>query len=308
MPIRYLRRSGKRLYGTNGKRRKSGRTTRAYRGKGRSTRRYSRKMTKKQILNITAYKKRDKMRVVAVTSYGTAGTKGNNLNLPVTPGNDVTGQRINMLPFTCTARPSLSFQRYNEADRTATTCYMRGYHENVRLVLPDANEWVWRRICFTYRGPNISSLGNAYYFDTTGVYRYAYDASDDSATQSQLYQQRMYTILFLGTYQQDWDDPMVAPLDGRRIGIKMDRIRYLKSGNDQPVEKIYKDWLPMNKNLTYDDDQNGPTESSAPYSVSDKRGMGDYYIIDLLRCTNPNAPAANKLFFQPSGTLYWHEK
>lgn len=265
-------------------------------------------MTKKQILNITSFKKKDKMRVVAVPVYGQAGTKGNNLNLPVTPANDVTGQRINMMPFTCTARTSITNIRYNEADRSATTCYMRGYHENLRLVTPDANEWVWRRICFTYRGPNINSLGNAYYYDSTGVYRYAYNASDDPGSQSTLYQQRLYTVLFLGAYQQDWDDPMVAPLDSRRIDIKMDRTRYIRSGNDFPVEKIHKDWLPMNKNLVYDDDQIGPQDASTAYSVSDKRGMGDYYIIDLVRCTNPNATAANKLFFQPSGTLYWHEK
>lgn len=311
MPIRYLRRSGKRLYGTNGKRRNRRRTTRTYRNQNRRRRSYGRKMTKRQLLNATSTKKRDKMRQVTVVNYGGTAAPGV-LTLAVqNPANDVTNSRVNFLPWIATARVPITSNRDNEADRTATQCYMRGLSETLRLSSLSPDQWEWRRICFTLRGPAISSFQTLYYYTGAGFYRLSYNASNDASGQNAAaVQQAVYDKLFKGTYQSDWDDPMLAQVDNTRVDIKYDKIKMLKSGNSNPHERVTKLWMPMNKNLYYDDDQAGAGTNFNPLSVNDKRGMGDYYVIDLFRCTNisnTGTPAPG-LAITYSSELYWYEK
>lgn len=63
----------------------------------------------------------------------------------------------------------------------------------------------------------------------------------------------------------------------------------------------------MNKNLTYDDDENGGDLQSNFLSTLGKRGMGDYWVIDIFGAA-PGATAGSTLVFAPEASLYWHEK
>lgn len=305
MPVTYLRRRGRKLYGINRKRRVRRRTTRTYRRKGRGTR-----LSRKRIMEMTSRKKRDNMRMVNVPVYGGVGQSGSGINLSSAPTTDPTSNRVNFLLWGSTQRrptiPNPSV--FARAERTSTECYMKGLSERVRVVTSGADEWEWRRITFCFRGPGISSIQTPNFINTDGVYRLLYNASQDSTgTNASLLQSTVYGILFAGVFQRDWDDPMIAGIDKLRVDLKSDRTRFIRSGNQNPVSKIYKNWYPMNKNIFYDDDENGPSENSSSYSVADKRGMGDYYVLDIVRCTNPSSGGA-QLFFETDTTLYWHEK
>lgn len=63
----------------------------------------------------------------------------------------------------------------------------------------------------------------------------------------------------------------------------------------------------MNKNLVYNDDEAGTSESTGYYSVDSKAGMGDYYVLDLMS-GGQGATASDLLRLDLSSSLYWHEK
>lgn len=63
----------------------------------------------------------------------------------------------------------------------------------------------------------------------------------------------------------------------------------------------------MNKNLHYQSDEDGNNQSSSPYSVETKLGLGDYYILDIISA-GTGATSSDRMSFDPEATLYWHEK
>lgn len=114
-------------------------------------------------------------------------------------------------------------------------------------------------------------------------------------------------ILFQGKQNVDWSDFNNAKVDTTRVDLKYDKTRIIQSGNDTGVFKKYPHWFPMNKNLVYDDDEAGDTKESSNFSVTDKRGMGDYIIFDIFS-SHAAATGSDILRVQSESTLYWHER
>ena len=63
--------------------------------------------------------------------------------------------------------------------------------------------------------------------------------------------------LFEGAGNVDWADVNSAKVDTRRIDLHYDKTITINSGNSSGVFRTYRRWHPMNKNLVYDDDQDG---------------------------------------------------
>jgi hypothetical protein len=117
----------------------------------------------------------------------------------------------------------------------------------------------------------------------------------------------MWGLLYKGLAGKDWDDLIVAPVDTSRISVKFDKTWTIQSGNSNGVVRERKLWHPMNKNIVYDDDENGDVEQASYFSVDSKAGMGDYYVVDIIQ-PGTGATSSDLLQISTNSTLYWHEK
>lgn len=203
-----------------------------------------------------------------------------------------------------------------EAARTSTTCFYRGFAENIRIQTSSSQPWIWRRICFKYRDNNSAfysaansdtPLQNAnlpYYENTNGMNRLWLNQNVNGVGNTISAE---YGVLFKGIRFTDWSDPITAAVDNRRVDIAYDRTRIIQSGNANGVIRDFKMWHPMNKNLVYDDDESGDVEQTSFYSVGDKRGMGDYFVVDIVS-GGAGATSTDLIQFNSNASLYWHEK
>lgn len=305
----YARKSRKRSYRKKGARttkRKSRAAPRRYAAKKRST-----MLTKKRILNTSSTKKRNGM-----LSWSNTTITGSSQTVQVGKANAV-GTQTNIFLFCPTAMDLTSPSTHGvsqEAGRTSRVAYMRGFSEQLRIQTSSSIPWFHRRICFTHRGPSFFSTASsndsptqpyAPYVETTnGLERLWFNQVINNMPNTINNQQ---SILFKGASGQDWDDPILAPIDTSRVTVKFDKTWTLKSGNQSGTVYERKLWHPMNHNLVYDDDESGVTETSSHYSVASKPGMGDYYIMDILSA-GLGGTTSDLCNIYSNSTMYWHEK
>lgn len=202
----------------------------------------------------------------------------------------------------------------NQSSRTASTCYMKGLAEHVRIQTSSGIPWFHRRICFTQKG---SSPFNAIspsdtpiqpfvpYLDTSnGIERPWFNTQLNAMNTTQL---AMWGLLFKGQNGKDWDDLILAPLDTSRLSIKFDKTWTMQSGNTNGLVRERKLWHPMSHNIVYDDDESGDIEAPSYLSTDSKAGMGDYYVVDIIQ-PGTGATSSDYLQIGANSTLYWHEK
>lgn len=288
----------------SGQRYRSTARTRPYRMYRRNLRTIrKRTMTKRKILNITSRKKRDTM----LPFSGITPTQAN--GTPVAGAAVMNGSfGTYIIGWIATARDQTQSSTLpqgsvgDEATRTATTCYMRGLKESIQVQTSSGVAWEWRRICFKYRGSAVVSdqvANNLFLENSNGWVRATNILSQNTGV--------LQSLLFKGSQGVDWQDFFTAPVDTRRVDLAYDKRTIIESGNANGLIRTYSRWHPMNKNLVYNDDENGGDEFTPVVSVSDKRGMGDYYVIDIIRAAS-GATSSDQMSFAPEATLYWHEK
>jgi len=201
----------------------------------------------------------------------------------------------------------------NDSTRTATTCFMRGVSEHIRIQTSSGLPWFHRRICFTARNPNLYTKDPADnninpvlpYVETSNGYQRLMlnqTINQQSNTTAQL-----EGYLFKGLSGNDWTDILLAPIDTTRVDLKFDKTWTYKSGNTVGTVAERKLWHGMNKNLYYDDDETGNSTVTKNTSVLDKRGMGDYFIYDIFS-PGYGGTSTDQIIIVPNSTLYWHEK
>jgi hypothetical protein len=184
---------------------------------------------------------------------------------------------------------------------------MRGLSETIEIQTSSGLPWQWRRICFCLKNPSYLSPAVAPFLETTaGFVRLMYKNTSGSASDV-LLKNNLRTLVFKGVIGSDWNNILTAPIDTTRVDLKSDTTTVISSGNASGRLKRYKRWYPMNSNLVYDDDETGGREAASTYSVTDKRGMGDYYIWDIF-VSGIGGSSTDRMSFDPTATLYWHEK
>lgn len=273
--------------------------------------RYGGKTTsKKRILNLTSIKKRDTM-LAYYQNASTVNPQAGGYTVQGTGGGN--GGPSTVLMWCATARDNTVSMggslgnRFTPSTRTATTCYMRGLSENIELSSNSGVPWQWRRICFTFRDPGSLSTTQVFYNEgTSGFERLLYNVTSGSSPDNTNLS-NIRGLIFRGELGQDWSSYLTAPTDNTRVTIKMDKTRTISSGNQSGRMVYHKMWMPMNKNLVYDDDENGGSETARFLSVGGKVGMGDYYVVDIFQA-GTGAVSSDTLLFNPQATLYWHEK
>lgn len=198
------------------------------------------------------------------------------------------------------------------ATRTAQTCFMRGLKETIEFTTNSPHSWKWRRICFTYKGTDMFTDSDGveqklYLESSAGYARFMAQLNITGSTPNTSIRDNLVDALFKGRINRDWLDGYTAKVDTQRVTIKADIRRIFKSGNDRGSTFFHNVWHPMNKNLVYEDDEDGGTEDVSPYSTDGKPGMGDYYVVDFIQAAD-GASASDAIAFKPQATLYWHEK
>lgn len=229
-------------------------------------------------------------------------------------GSDVITRTPYVFPFCPTARNLVNSAQLpnsvvNEAQRTATTCYMVGYKESIEIQISDGCPWQWRRIVVTARG-NVAGLltgpNEPVFLDTSTGEGMLRSVNNISGNRNQGSMFALFQVLFEGQNSSDWTDPMTANLDRHSFHVLSDKVRTLSSGNEQGMIRKFTTYVPLNKNLQYDDDETGETTSTTYMSVNTGEGLGNLYIFDLFRARYGNS--TSNLWFSPQGKLYWHEK
>lgn len=274
-------------------------------------------MTKKRILDVTTVKKRDNMQVYTNMISSTAAPAATYFNqAAIVGGNTSTDVNVNhpkVMLWQATARDlsnstSIINARAVESARTSTTPFMVGLRESIEIQSGNGVPWQWRRICFTFKG-NLPGAATTTTFrpfvETNQGYSRVVNTLSGDRNSGATYD--LFFTVFAGQNNTDWNDPMVAKTDQTRISVKYDKIRTLATQNQDGFIRKYKHYHPMNHTLAYDDDEVGENMSSSYNSVDSKVGMGDYYVLDLIR-SRFGAGTTDALVFNPSATLYWHEK
>lgn len=264
-------------------------------------------MSNKRILNLTSRKKRDNMLSHSNTTAATPVGGTSYVNGPAV----LRGDQTYIFGWMATARPLIDGLGNtgvisDMAMRTQQLCYMRGLKEAINIRTNSGNAWQWRRICFTYKGNGLTTATNDtpyQYFSqkTNGMVRTMNNLN--TSPKGDL----LLSILFRGQQNSDWLNVFNAQTDPTRVTIKYDRTRTIASGNDSGVLRTYHHWLPMNKNLMYDDDEAGDGTITRFTSTLGKVGMGDYYVVDFFQCSD-GADSTDIMSILPEATLYWHEK
>lgn len=273
-------------------------------------------MSRKRVLNTTSRKKRNTMLTYANTST-TTGT-----SVTIGPGPLIVNGNAAVCIFCPTAMDltdgaGSSGAISEQAVRTSTTAYMKGFSEKIRIQTSSGIPWFWRRITFCAKRPTIfnsfqssdtpvqTNSGNTSYVDTTnGMQRLYFNLIINNSTSTL---NAIYGLLFKGAQGKDWNDSLSAPVDTSRVDLKSDRSWTIRSGNASGTVKDVNLFYPMGKNLVYDDDEAGDTEVASYTSVQDKKGMGDYYIMDFF-FTGTGGSTSDLLQLSSTSTLYWHEK
>lgn len=261
-------------------------------------------MTRRKIVDITSTKKKDNM--ICSTN--------------VTPGNDdgtalydrrpaqLYGGRMYIMPWICTGRTAEGAAPL-QAARTRTEVYWRGVKERIQIQTNNGTPWQWRRICFTCKRPDLRNLQNSTFSwaRSLGSAQGWTRVVNDVVLLNPTIAESLIDLMFDGTQNLDWDDYFTAKSDREQVTVMYDKTFIINPGNESGVMKNYSLWHGMNKNMQYDDDENGGTMNFSPFSTTAKRGMGDYYIVDFIE-SGSGGDTEDRLTFHPNAVAYWHEK
>ncbi len=255
------------------------------------------KTSRKRILNITSRKKMNSMMPWQVNYNNSSNASG----ASTFPGN----QRVTALwCATAMDRADPSNTENPIAIRTSSTIFMRGIKERVIFRANSGTGWKWRRVVFATKALRDQIPGLVSDIETSaGWSRAVVNLSGDSAAPVR---NQLEGFLFEGSGGQDWWSVYTAKIDRKRVNLLYDKTRMLQSHNDVAHYHSHNQWIPINKNLVYDDAEVGSDESSLRYSVTSRMGFGDVYVLDLFECASGNS--ADLLQFEPQATSYWHEK
>lgn len=219
-----------------------------------------------------------------------------------------------VFPWICTARDNTTNaagnvgNKFSQATRTSSLCYMVGLKEAIEIQVANGLPWQWRRICFTYKGgqtlngviPSASTSFAPSIETSNGFTRPVNSLNTGQQT-------TFFNLLFQGAQNIDWSDAMTAKIDTERLTLKYDKVMTIASGNEEGVIRRYNRWHNMGHNLLYDDDESGGSMVPAFTSVDSKIGMGDYWVIDIIK-PRVGSASTDQLLFNAESTLYWHER
>jgi hypothetical protein len=213
--------------------------------------------------------------------------------------------------FCPTARSSTRTE--TEYSRNRSSIYAVGYREAIQFHTNNGGQWVWRRIVFSMKGPQIHQnfpQNTLFSFRGAGQGESGYSRPFwnllGAGPDTNVPREPTEDLLFSGESGKDWYSRLTAKVDSTRVTVHMDRIRNIRGGNAEARRHTYKDWVPIRKNILYDEEESGDVKTFADFSVNSKIGFGDLYVYDYIECNTPDDSYAMDLDCQ--ACFYWHER
>lgn len=258
-------------------------------------------MTTRRILNVSSTKKKDNMLV-----YTNVVAPRNQANTTYTTAPAVLqgsyGEEY-CFPWVASAR-EIHTSTTDEVNRNVSTCYARGLKESVELMITSGRPWQWRRICFYSKALMVDFAASSTYYNyletSNGYARVVNEISGNNKT-------GFYSFLFDGVRNVDWNDPMIAKTDSNRVSVCYDKTVTLSPQTTSGSIRRYRRWHGVNKNIVYEDDENGVNMIPSAWSTPGRKGVGDFTVVDLFRPAT-GSQLSDTLTFAPQATWYWHEK
>lgn len=264
-------------------------------------------MGRKRLLNITSRKKRDTMQTYGNLPDGTPSTTfslgpqllkaGPNqfYNLLWSPTWRNLYRQGTTLPATIS----------ETAIRSASTIYLRGLKEHVSIETIGSSPWRWRRIVFSTKGLLEQVPQDA-------LFAYGLERVDEGYvrvvnTMTPAAYNLITANLFKGVATRDWNLPIAAQVDTSRVTVHYDKTRLINPPNESGMVRDIKLWHGFNKNVVYNDDEDGEKMTGVPWSTRGKPGIGDIMVFDCFDCGLSGDPE-DRLQLNFNSTLYWHEK
>ena len=285
------------------------RTARTKRAPRRRARRYRRKtMSKRSLLNVTSTKKRNTLLNWSnTTATGAFVTPG--IRPYVVPATLSTMSIWSPTAMDMTRGDGVLGTKEEMSTRTASTCFMKGLSERLRIETSSGLAWFHRRICIISHQRELAvNASPATYVDTTsGLQRLWRSLSADPSPEAANQLTFLKTYLFRGTENQDWNDLITAPIDTNGVKVVFDKTWTLKSGNSNGIVAERKLWHGMNKNLYYDEDEDGSSMRNSYWCAPTMRGMANYFVIDIIM-PGTGGTASDLMKITSTSTMYWHEK
>lgn len=259
-------------------------------------------MTRRRVLDIASRKKVDNMMPRVVGSDGVS----------------VLGSYTSTDPLTCLFVPNARTSRTaltNPAVRNSAETFAVGYREKVAITVNGGGTFMWRRIVFMLKGPELrkaldsdesAATLNMYYWETIegGCNRVIGPLDEGLSADDEL-----CAYVFKGQNGVDWSSKFTAPVDHNRITVKSDRTRVIRPGNETGAARLFKFWYPIRRSIVYNDDMESDVVGDKPYSTSGLRGVGDMYVLDLMGISTGGGDIPVSSYnFNPEGSYYWHER
>lgn len=199
------------------------------------------------------------------------------------------------------------------AYRTATRTYVKGIGEKFSLTPNDASVWYHRRVIVSLKAllsTNIAlndAIGAQSGVNATS-YRQFRDLTGQQTGGYQIVWDIIQAQLFTGIKTVDWTDQMTARIDRARFNVHADFKYAIRSGNQASSPKMPSFYTPINKTIQYDDEENGVSITPNAYSVSNKIGLGNIYVIDMFETPEPISATTSTMTIDSTMTYYWHER
>lgn len=268
------------------------------------------KSTRKRILDITSRKKQDSMQVWTGTPFSADPNSA-----PV----EMKGNHDYEFCWIATAREKVmpggdSATVENDTMRTATSCYMRGLKERITILTGSPQPWIWRRVVFCYKGSDLITVdtpthgvGQLFHESSNGYSRFYPNLLDITDPRSAVIGDQIKSVVFKGKIGTDYTSSFDAKVNRERVNVISDQTRQIKSSNDRGVIRTFNHWYPFNKNLVYNENEEGLDVTDDFYSANSSRSMGDVYVYDMFTC-GLGGGVNDELRLLPTATLYWHER
>jgi len=225
--------------------------------------------------------------------------------------------------------PSMRFKRSFDSElptdmsREDDEVFYVGFNERLRFATSDSSDWRWRRIVFAahmpyvwqFRDPTGLPTQSQYPMNNgeadAGGYRRVFQRVEPATLATDpvmagLIMTQLYTVVFRGSRDVDWSNPITASVNTQKIRVLHDRTTRIASNSDAGVQLITKRWHPVRKSIIYDDTEDGKDVLPQPVSSSALRSFGDVYVMDIFQCVNDSEGV--NLSIGSDATTYWHER
>lgn len=189
--------------------------------------------------------------------------------------------------------------------RNRRTIYMKGLREEIRVELGTNLPVEMRRIVFA-SPDRVQLTGDAgataqpSFFVENENNRYWRTLGSGSMNNDYLNE------IFAGQRQIDWLNPMTAKTDTKKVKILSDKRFRIATGSNVQTVREFKFYDGVNKNMTYDDDENGGLYLTNGWTEFSRAGtMQNIYVVTIFYGVTDQALTPT---VDINSTVYWHER